>query len=342
MSSNLAILGSGMITGVGLSAPASCAAIRLGINGFVETRFMFAGEWLVGCPVPLEEGWRGEEKLLRMVLPAIEECLQGLGSFPLHEIPLLLCVAERERPGRFAGLGSGFLERVQERLGKRFHSESVLIEKGRVGGLEAIDRARSLIARGSRYCVVAGVDTFLVASTLVDLEDQRRLKTEDNSDGLIPGEAGAALLLASSDRCSSDCLECLGFGYGSEPALMNSGQPLRAEGLVQAIREAMQDGGVAWGDLDYRITDLSGSQYGFKEAALALTRMLRERKEKFDIWHPADCVGEVGAAAAPCILGVALAAAQKNYAPGPGTLCHFAADGSERAAIVLRYLRETA
>ena len=68
-----------------------------------------------------------------------------------------------------------------------------------------------------------------------------------------------------------------------------------------------------------------------------MTRTLRVRKEEFDIWHPADCIGEVGAAIVPVVLAVALAAARKNYAPGPGALCHFAGDNSERAAVILRY-----
>ena len=54
----LAIVGSGMVTGVGLSAPASCAAIRCAIDNFQETRFMDSGgEWLLGCEVPLEQPW---------------------------------------------------------------------------------------------------------------------------------------------------------------------------------------------------------------------------------------------------------------------------------------------
>ncbi len=45
------ILRTGMVTGVGLSAPAACAAIRCGIAAFEETRFMFDGEWLL-CAEP--------------------------------------------------------------------------------------------------------------------------------------------------------------------------------------------------------------------------------------------------------------------------------------------------
>ena len=113
--------------------------------------------------------------------------------------------------------------------------------------------------------------------------------------------------------------------------------PLRAEGLVQAIQAALAEAKLDMGDMDFRITDLSGEQYGFKEAALALTRILRVRKEAFDIWHPADCIGEVGAAIGPLMLTVAFTAARKNYLLGNRVLCHLGNDAGKRAALVLSY-----
>ena len=89
------------------------------------------------------------------------------------------------------------------------------------------------------------------------------------------------------------------------------------------------------GDLDYRITDANGEQYIFKEGDLAVTRTLREHKGEFDIWHPVDSIGEVGAATVPCILGIAEAAARKGYSRGDNVLCHFGNDNGDRAAIIL-------
>ena len=100
-------------------------------------------------------------------------------------------------------------------------------------------------------------------------------------------------------------------------------------------RAALEDGGIGYESLDYRLTDISGGQYAFKEAALALLRTMQVRKEAFTLWHPADCIGEVGAAIVPCVLAVAAAAHTRRYAPGPGVLCHFANDDGRRAALTL-------
>jgi 3-oxoacyl-[acyl-carrier-protein] synthase-1 len=333
-----------MVTGVGLNAPSSCAAIRCGINNFQETRFMDkGGEWIIGSYVPLEQPWRGRQKLVKLVVSAISECLSAIDNFEAEKIPLLLCVAEKTRPGRLDGLYDQLMNEVQDELGMRFHERSEVISNGRVGGVEALKHAIGLFNQGNvAYCIIAGVDTFLVAGTLSIYEERERLQTSKNSNGFIPGEAGSAVLVSHGKQTAGTDMSIIGIGFGKEEATVESDKPLRADGLMQAIKEALSVAGLKMENLNYRITDISGEQYYFKEASLALTRILRERKEEFDIWHPADCIGEVGAAIVPCILGVALAAGRKGYAPGEKVLCHFSNDNGERAAMILSYSRNRA
>ena len=92
-----------------------------------------------------------------------------------------------------------------------------------------------------------------------------------------------------------------------------------------------------WGILNFRITDISGEQYHFKEASLALSRILRKRKEEFDIWHPADCIGEVGAAMGPVMIAVLKAASEKRYAKGARMLVHLGNDDGKRSAMVFSW-----
>jgi 3-oxoacyl-[acyl-carrier-protein] synthase I len=331
----VSIIASGMVTAVGINAQASCAAMRCAIDNFSETRFKDrSGEWIIGSQVLLEQPWRGLPKLVHMALPAIKECLAHVGSVRPNEIPLLLCVAEKERPGRLEGLDDRLIEEIQVAGGIRFHPESVVIAKGRVGGGLAIGHARKLIYKQKvPFCIVVGVDSMLVAGTLAAIEKRERLLTSENSNGFIPGEAAAAVLVGAPD-VRADLL-CLGIGVGEEKATVDSEEPLRADGLVQAFKAAFSDAGCAIGDLDFRITDSNGEQYWFKEATLALDRILRNRKELFEIWHPADCVGEIGAAVGLCSLGVALQATRRKYAFGRGPLCHFSAENTERIALVL-------
>ena len=334
----ISILAAGMVTGVGLNAPASCAAIRCGINLAEETRFIDdGGEWILGIQVPLAQPWRGRAKLLHMVVQAIQECLQAIPNIPTESIPLLLCVAELDRPGRVKALDETFLTEVQVELGRKFHSESILISKGNVGVIVALEQAQQMVAKQiCSMCLIAAVDSLLLTETLKIYEEQDRLLTSKNSDGFIPGEAGTVILVGREGNVTCPTIQCLGVGFGQERATVNAEEPLRADGLVEAIRAACAKANMDLGETDFRITDLSGEQYGFKESALALTRILRTRKETYDIWHPADCIGEVGAAIGPAMLGVLLAANQKGYAPGQTALGHLGnADGS-RSALILK------
>lgn len=341
----VAIIGAGMMTGVGLTEPASCAAIRCAINNFTETRFIArGGEWIIGSAVPLEQPWRGTAKLIKLLAGPVRECLELVADGAAEPVPLLLCVAERERPGRLDGLDNALFHEVQRELGITLHADSEMFADGRVGGALALRLARKLLYRVEaphRHVIVAGVDTLLVGGTLTVYDERDRLLSGRNSNGFIPGEAGAAVLLTRADRVAGDALVCTGLGFARETATIEAEEPLRADGLAAAIKGALAEAETSIAAIDYRLADISGEQYGFKEASLAFSRLLRVRKEMFDIWHPADCIGEVGAAALPCMLGVALAAMRKRYAPGPAVLAHLGNDDGKRAALVLQPVQGT-
>ena len=90
-------------------------------------------------------------------------------------------------------------------------------------------------------------------------------------------------------------------------------------------------------ELDWRITDNSGEAYYFKESSLALTRLIRQDKETFDLWHPAECTGECGAATGFTVVAAARDATERGYGPGGRVLAHWSNDAGQRAAITLEY-----
>jgi 3-oxoacyl-[acyl-carrier-protein] synthase-1 len=328
----LAALAAGLVSGVGMNAEESCAAIRCGINNFQETRFVGRDrEWLVGGVVELEEPWRGTAKLAKLATRAISDCLSVTAEEP-GRIPVLVAVAETERPGRIHA--AHFLQEVERELGINLHPHSRVLEQGRVAGAVALLQARRMLQEGrAGHVIVAGVDSFLTAATLTAYDRDTRLLTKTNSNGFIPGEAAAAVLLAYA---TVGPLLLRGLGFAREPAPFASGRPLRAEGLVQAMRAALGDAGIALKDCDHRIADLNGEQYRFKEAALAVTRLLRDRKGMFSVWHLGDCIGEIGAATVPAMLAALIIGAREDYLPGPVVIGHVGNDDDKRAAFVVQ------
>lgn len=335
--SPVAIRKTGLVTSVGLSAPAACAAIRAKLTNPKETRFIdSAGEWIVAHQVPLERPWRGLTKLVKMAAMAIDEATEGIDRKTWPTIPLLLCVAEKDRPGRTDGLDDRLFLDIQSELDGRFHARSTTVAHGRVGVAVALAHARTLLHRdGFENVLVAAADSLVSWPTLSHYERESRLLTPTNSNGFMPGEGAGALLIGSPGGDAE--LAVTGIGFAVERAHIDSDEPLRAEGLSSAIKAALVDAGVEMHDLDFRIADVSGEQYYFKEAALALSRTLRRRKEEFDIWHPAECTGEPGALSGVSVLALADAACRKGYAKGPAILSHWSSDSGQRAAMTLHW-----
>jgi 3-oxoacyl-[acyl-carrier-protein] synthase-1 len=330
-----------MVTPVGFNSPASCAAMRAGVSGVG-----IIGLWDIGSGRPISVGkvdlphwWIGLGKLAELVAPAINECLLAAKPAPPSSIPILLGVADKSRPHRFAGLDEQLLEEVEFRLNVAHNPDSRVIPRERISGVLAMDDARRIIESGrSRFCVIAGVDSFLKQAVVDAYNAQRRVLTPGNSNGFIPGEAGCAVLVAPAGDRSRDELEILGTGIAEEAAPILSDRPTRAEGLTESVRTALGAAGLAMHDTFYRITDLNGEHYKFKEAAFVEGRLMQKKLvELYDVWHPNEYLGDVGAAIVPCVLGVALHAGQKGYAPGPRALCHFSNDDEGRASVVTQY-----
>jgi 3-oxoacyl-[acyl-carrier-protein] synthase-1 len=85
-----------------------------------------------------------------------------------------------------------------------------IITADHAAGLVAMARAVEALQKLERdVCVVAGVDSLLEPTFLHDLWAERRLKTPDGSNGLVPGEAAAVVVLERSDDAARGQLPVL-------------------------------------------------------------------------------------------------------------------------------------
>jgi 3-oxoacyl-[acyl-carrier-protein] synthase-1 len=227
---------------------------------------------------------------------------------------------------------------LQEELGFEFHEKSRVIARGNVAVALALKHTRQLIQEFNiKHVLIAATDSLLEAPTLAHFEEHERLLTSQNSNGFIPGEAGAALVVEPVYAKQEDQLICYGLGFGVEKAHVYSEEPLRADGLTAAFKESLIDAGCTESILDFKITDTSGEHYYFKEASLAYSRIDRTKREEFDFWHPADCIGEVGAAIGAVMLAVLKAACEKGYNKGNHILAHLGNGDGKRSAMIITW-----
>ncbi|AZO09371.1 MULTISPECIES: 3-oxoacyl-ACP synthase [unclassified Mesorhizobium] len=336
MSASLDIESIGMVTAVGLDAPSSCAAMRARLDGFQETQFIGAkAAALIGAPVPLPRNWIGAKRLAHMAAGAISEAI-NLAPRQSRQMPVLLCLAEDDRAGRPYGDGSALLRKIVEIVQIEPHDGSRIITHGRPAGHVALDHARKLLNSGQASSVViAGVDSYLTSGAIAHYLDRERLLTGDNPNGFMPGEAAAAVVCT---KPKTGGFRVSGVGLAKERAEIYNPEDraLRGGGMTEAYRAALDEAGIEMRFLGYRIADLVGEQYWFKQSALASLRLLRGRHEFQDIWSPAESIGNIGAAVVPLMLGMAFEAARKGYAAGNPVLIEASNDaGACGAAVVL-------
>ncbi|MHC2300748.1 3-oxoacyl-ACP synthase [Rhizobium mongolense] len=335
MSTPIDIVSIGMATAVGLDAPSACAAMRARLDGFQETRFLGSGgDWLIGAPVPLPRNWIGERRMAHLAAGAICEAFEAVPE-ARGQTALILCLAEEERPGRPVRDGARLLQRIAEIVESPPHGRSRIVSHGRPSGHLALEQARRILEAGEApYVMIAGVDSYLTAEAIAYYLANARLLAPSNPNGFIPGEAAAALLCMRSQNSG---LRLFGLGLAREQAFIYNAEdrPLRGDGMTSAYRAALQETGIEMSRLGYRISDLIGEQYWFKQSALASLRLVRGAHGFQDIWSPAESIGNIGAAVVPLMIGMAFTAASKGYAAGDPVLVDASNDAGACGAAIL-------
>lgn len=335
MTAALDIVATGMVTAVGLDAPSSCAALRARLDGFKETPYADGeGEWLLGAPVSMPRKWIGQKRMIHMAAAAINEICTAMPK-ERERTPMLLCLPEPSRPGSPVKDGSLFLRSVCATLEMDIDPRSRIIAHGRPSGLVALEQARRLLDDGGTSAViVAGVDSYLTPEAIGFYLASRRLLATNNPNGFIPGEAAAAFLCTRAGHGFK--LKLHGLGLARENAFIynEADVPLRGDGMTTAYRYALGEAGIEMNQLGFRISDLIGEQYWFKQTALASLRLVRGAHGFQDLWSLGESLGNIGAAAVPAMVGMALTAARKGYAAGNPVLIEASNDAGACGAAI--------
>lgn len=337
MSSPVAITGASMITGVGLNIDSSGVAIRCALDNFQESRFIDSGgEPIIASEITLQEPWRGTQKLVELATMSIADCLSHSELSDLSHTPLFLCLPEKGFPGRSITEEDLFLEQIEEKLDVRFGTGSRILSHGHTAMSVAMRHARQkIVEAAAEQALICGVDSYLSEHTLKHHEELDRLLTSQNSNGFIPGEACATVVVGANTNEPGSKLLIRGIGYGMETAPIGSGQPLRADGLSAAMKAALAEADVPMHHIQYRLADMTGEHYYFKEASLALSRTLHTRVDEMDLLHLTDSIGEIGCASGVAMLAYQYYLTNNGLTKDGNVMLHFGdADGKRSSMIV--------
>ena len=192
----------GMVCPIGLTPASACAARRAGISGLKELRIKYRDQPIIGAYVPgLEPTLFGSARILELLVRSLSGVIQTASNDSWTKVPLLVALGEPHRPGGSGNIEDSVILQIQARLGVHFHPTfSTVFSLGHTAGFHALRSARELLKSGIHACVVVAADSLLSSHTLSWLDSQFRLKTEANPDGIIPGEAAAAVIVQKNQK----------------------------------------------------------------------------------------------------------------------------------------------
>jgi 3-oxoacyl-[acyl-carrier-protein] synthase-1 len=216
-----------------------------------------------------------------------------------------------------------------------------LVQRGHAGFALAVQEARrQLLGSELTHAVVLAVDTLIESPTLQWLLDHGRLKTDANPVGLMPGEAGVAVLLEPAGRASSRKARSLAsiaaVAVAEDEHHLFSDKPPIGMGLaaaVQDLHKQLPDGV----QTPWIISDHSGEVHRATDWGYALPRLVRQ----IDAWkdplvsYPAISFGDTGSASGGVELAVAIRSYARKYAPARDAVLVTSSDHGERAAIAV-------
>lgn len=342
------VLGVGMMTPVGLNAAQTTRSIRAGVTRIQESPFV--DEHLAFYKLGyLDEGTLPAPKPeLEQQLPALTRRLLQLASDPLEEaafgvwepgdLPVYLSLPV-PLPDRNP-LPGNFLNLLAQQSGVAFDvPKSRCFLLGRAGFFSALAQAVQVLQKsgGPDKVLVGGLDSYFdpwVLSHYRTLED--RILGDHCSDGFLPGEGAAFLLLGRPGSGSREFQEPLallrGVGLGEEEGHLYSDKPYTGDGLSAAFAALFES--VQCEPVRTVFAGFNGENFWGKEWGVSLLRHSPRFQEGHQLLHPAEFLGDAGAALPAIMMGCAVLGLQRDQVPGPA-LVFASSDGPHRGAALL-------
>jgi 3-oxoacyl-[acyl-carrier-protein] synthase-1 len=326
----LAIQAVGAFTGSGTSATRAIGSVRLGLKFFGELPSLdAAGEPLIGATTPIDCSVEGVARLATMAAVALGECAEGCED---SRAAILLCLPPPVDGSFVPADVMALLSAEAPFAGDRILNQ--MFSGGRETVFEALAEAERLLStRAVSTVYLGGVDS-LVDREPLDRALRAGLVKAGAAEGFVPGE-GAAFIRLGIGAQPGALSFVAGVAVEREPYPRRSSSPNTGDGLARAGRAALAAASLPSAEVGLFFHDASGDRFGFREAAMALVRLRSRAEPTPQVWAPATCTGEMGAAYGPFALAAAATFLHRGVCPGPAALVLGSGVGAAPGAAVV-------
>lgn len=295
--SSPAVLGFAGCSSVGYSVEATLAAMGAGLNNFAETGVPDEFGSPTAAAALLDAAAPRAERLAALARLSAEELQPFLSQIGAPRLPVLVgCAADLE-PHELQAMAVAWQEPGI------FDGEVAWISQGRASGFAALAQASEWLETGAhRLVAVGGIDSLCATSTIEQLVSASRV-LGPHTEGAIPGEAAAFVILARSDDPLVDATAAIRLEHviqhrAADPWIVM--KTVDSDDLTHVFR-LLRERGVQ--RVNHVVAAHSGEGYFGRTFAQAYLREPDVFPEPLDVELTADRLGDVGAAAV--ILGLA-------------------------------------
>jgi 3-oxoacyl-[acyl-carrier-protein] synthase-1 len=302
---------------------------------------------VLGYPITgLTDGFRGAGLLIRISQLVIDELIQKLhfinsdNNF-FHETGFYVCLSKcRDENFDFYDevLEQTFIQSICKNLNIRINeTHQQFFFLGNVGVLTAAEKAAEIIGKKEvKRVIILAVDSLVGKADLEYFAQNNRLKTLNSPIGLIPGEAGAAILLEDETSACKRNAPILGYidaiNTGIEKNNLTSEQKNHGDGLSNVLNKTL--------DGRDRISciygDLNGENWRAHEYGSALVKLTgKYNTENIKSYFPAECFGDTGAASGAISVCAAIQSFNRNYASNDEAVVFSSSETGDVASALL-------
>jgi 3-oxoacyl-[acyl-carrier-protein] synthase-1 len=347
---DVVLAGLGLMTPVGATATETSASVRSATARFSEspihdrrsepfTLAVVPDDVLPPLAEAVVEKSGLTSRVLRMIRLATMPLRAVIAAVPKHAPLPGLVLALPETETTIPMDGQAMLDTLAVQAPGTFdRSYSMATHRGRAGGLLAIEHAASIVRDGRvPFMIAGGVDTYRDLYVLGTLDREKRVKSAANLDGFIPGEGAAFVLVANARRAVefgvAPLVALTALTSGFESGHLYSEEVYRGDGLAAAVSAAVAQAGTTTA-IPEVYSSMNGESHWAKEWSVAYLRNRGAFHDAFRIHHPADCYGDLGAAAGPALVALAASGMKGGYRQSPGLVYASSDRGARAVALV--------
>jgi 3-oxoacyl-[acyl-carrier-protein] synthase I len=306
----------GASTPIGLTAAASYSAVRAGLVAFTETSHRSsAGDpirvsSLTGVPPTATR----RDRMTLLSRLALADLVREWEPKALRTLGLFVGLPEDVIDRRYdalafvrglAGLVAAAVE-VPCPVARGY-------ERGRSAFFFALEGAiTALHANECDGAIVGSVDSLCAAETLETLDTSRRLLGVVSSDGVIPGEGSAFLLLTASRVADGEGSRVISVSTGREAHHFGTDTVNTAHGMSDVLRTIRQHPAVRGRRVDLLFTCETGERFWTDELAMAYLRNAALMPEPFSRTTMGQAFGDAGAGAGSLQFTMGLQASERR------------------------------